>query len=233
MSNIIATDVQLLEQDALVEMYELDVTRFGEGILRFTPGPADEAPVEFGGYKYYPVPIEAEGFKYDGNGTLPSPTLTLSAMDPTLSSLIRNADDLLGSPVKRIRTYRKYLDDGDSPDSQATYPIEEYEIERKTKQNSILVEFELAVSFDQRGKKIPGRQVIRDTCPYTYRLWQSGGFVYHNVSCPYAGGRYYMPNGDRTFFPEEDTCGKRLSDCQLRFGNGNLPFGGFPGAGRL
>ena len=27
-----------------------------------------------------------------------------------------------------------------------------------------------------------------------------------------------------------DVCGKRLTSCQLRFGNANLPYGGFPGA---
>ena len=233
MTNLIATDTQRLEQDQLVELFELDVRKYGEGILRFSPGPVNEAPAKFNGYTYYPVPVKAEGFKWDGQGTLPSPTLSLSTMDPTLSALIRQADDLVGAPVRRLRTYRRYLDDGDTPDPEAMFPVEEYAIERKTRHNSVMVEFELSVSFDQRGKKIPGRQVIRDTCTHSYRRWDGSKFVYENVTCPYAGSKYFKASGATTLIQGEDACGKRLSDCELRFGKGVLPFYGFPGAGRL
>lgn len=233
MSNLIATDAQRLEQDVLVEMYELDVRKFGEGVLRFTTGPVDDNPVKFNGYTYYPVPVEADGFKWDGQGTMPAPTLKLSTMDPTLSSLIRQAGDLLGAPVKRLRTYRRYLDDGETPDPEAMYPVEEYAIERKTKHNSVMVEFELSVSFDQRGKKIPGRQVIRDTCTHTYRRWNGTEFEYQNVTCPYMGDKYFKASGNTAPTAAEDMCGKKLSDCEKRFGNNSLPFYGFPGAGRL
>jgi len=37
-----------------------------------------------------------------------------------------------------------------------------------------------------------------------------------------------LPPGDDIL--KRDRCGKRLQSCQLRFTNGNLPFGGFPGA---
>ena len=139
MTNLIATDTQRLEQDQLVELFELDVRRYGEGILRFSPGPANENPVKFSGYTYYPVPVKAEGFKWDGQGTMPSPTLSLSAMDPSLSALIRQADDLVGVPVRRLRTYRRYLDDGDTPDPEAMFPVEEYVVERKTRHNLSLI----------------------------------------------------------------------------------------------
>jgi len=233
MTNLIATDTQRLEQDQLVELFELDVRKYGEGILRFSPGPVNEGPAKFNGYTYYPVPVKADGFKWDGQGTLPSPTLSLSTMDPTLSALIRQADDLVGAPVRRLRTYRRYLDDGDTPDPEAMFPVEEYAIERKTRHNSVMVEFELSVSFDQRGKKIPGRQVIRDTCTHSYRRWDGSKFVYENVTCPYAGTDCFKANGHPTLIEAEDACGKRLSDCELRFGKAALPFYGFPGAGRL
>jgi len=232
-SNIIATDAQRLEQDILIELFELDARRYGEGVLRFCEAPVDEAPPKFNGYTYQPVPIEAKGFKWDGQGTLPTPTLTLSIMDPTLSSLIRQADDLVGAPIRRIRTYRRYLDDGISPDPEAIFPIDDYVIERKTKHNSVMAEFELSVGFDQRGKKIPGRQVIRDTCTHSYRRWDGSKFVYENVTCPYAGSAIFRANGDRALDESEDVCGKRLSDCEKRFGNAALPFYGFPGSGRL
>lgn len=233
MSNIIATDAQRLEQDNLIELFELDARQYGEGVLRFCEGPVDGAAPQFNGYTYQPVPIDAQGFKWDGQGTLPAPTLTLSIMDPALSSLIRQADDLVGAPIRRIRTYRRYLDDGISPDPEATFPIDDYIIERKTKHNSVVAEFELSVSFDQRGKKIPGRQVIRDTCTHSYRRWNGTEFEYHNVTCPYSGRSYFNKAGYSTVVPGQDECGKRLSDCEKRFGNSALPFAGFPGAGRL
>lgn len=233
MTNIIATDAQRLEQDVMVDMFELDLREYGEGVLRFCPGSVDEMPAVFNGYTYYPVPVTAEGFKWDGQGTLPKPTLSLSTMDPTLSSMIRSADDLIGVPVRRIRTYRRYLDDGETPDPEAMYPVEEYAIERKSKHNSVQVEFELSVSMDQEGRMIPGRQVIRDSCTHTYRSWNGSEFVYRGVTCPFAESRYFKPNGDVTHIPSEDRCGKKLSDCERRYGKRPLPFYGFPGAGQL
>lgn len=233
MSNLIATDSQKLEQDALVELFELDLREFGDGILRFCPGPVDGDIVSFNGYSYYPVPVEASGFKWDAEGTLPTPTLTMSAMSPALSSLVRSANDLVGVPVKRIRTYRRYLDDGLSPDGQAHFPVEQYNIERKARHNSIMIEFELSVYYDQEGKKIPGRQVIRDTCSHFYRQWVGDEFSYSKVTCPYTGDECFKPNGESTAQPAEDQCGKRLSDCEKRFGTGALPYYGFPGVGRL
>lgn len=233
MTDVIARDTQQLEQDAIVEMFELDLREMGEGILRFCSGPVDGHPVKFNGYSYQPVPVQAEGFKWDGQGTLPSPTLTLSVMEPTLASLIRQADDLVGAPITRIRTFRKYLDDSPGSDPQAKFPDEVFSIERKTKHNSQMAEFELAVSFDQRGKKIPGRQVLRDSCTHTYRRWDGNAFRYDRVSCPYTGDAYFKKFGGSTVFPAEDECGKRLKDCEKRFPGQTLPFYGFPGAGRL
>lgn len=234
MSELIATDAQMLEQDSLVTVYELDLREWGEPILRFCSGPVDGMAVVFNGKTYSPVPIEAEGFKYDGQGTMPSPTLTLSAMDPSLASLVRQGGDLLGAPITRLRTYRKYLDDGDSPDPSAQFPPEDYVLERKSKQTPQLIEFELSVAFDQEGKKIPGRQVLRDSCTHTYRSFnpKTGEFIYRGVTCPYVGSQYFTRNDEPTSLAEEDSCGKRLSSCERRF-KGTLPFYGFPGVDRI
>lgn len=232
MSDVIARESQKLNQDEPVELYELDLRGFGEGTLRFCAGPLDGGDTVFNGYAYKPSPIKASGFKWDGQGTPPTPTLSLSAMNASLSALIRDSNDILGAPVRRIRTYRRYLDDGISPDPEATMPIEEYLVERKSKKTSTMVEFELSVSFDQEGRKIPGRQVIRDTCTHIYRQWDGGKFSYEEATCPYAGGACFNRNGE-SVTPENDSCGKKLSDCELRYGNDPLPFYGFPGAGRL
>lgn len=233
MSQVIASDVQRLEQDAIVTVFELDARQYGDGILRFAPEAVDGGPVRFNGYAYQPLPITAEGFEWNGKGTLPRPTLTVTAMELAFLSLVLSEDDLVGMPVKRLRTYRKHLDDGDDPDPEALFPVDYYVIERKTSQNRRQIQFELSVEMDQEGKQIPARQVLRDTCTHRYRWWDGSQYQYAGVTCPYAGNDEFEANGSPAA-PGEDRCGKRLSDCRLRFGqNAALPFWGFPGVGRI
>lgn len=229
---IIATDMQRLEQDAIVQMFEMDVTKFGGEIMRFATAAVDGQPINFGGEQFLPFPIQAEGFEWNGQGTLPRPTLMMSAMDLAFLSLVMSADDLVGAPVRRLRTYRKHLDDGSDPDPEALFPVDHYVIERKASQNRRQIQFELSVQMDQEGRMIPARQVLRDSCTHRYRWWDGKQYRYEGVTCPYAGSGQWSESGasaDRG----SDRCGKRLADCKLRFGQfGELPFYGFPGVGR-
>mgnify|MGYP000388450365 CR=1 FL=1 len=107
-------------------------------------------------------------------------------------------------------------------DATAFFEDDIFYIDRKSVENKVLVEFELAPSFDIEGVKLPKRQIIRNTC-----LW-----VYRHAECGYTGTDYYDENGSSVSTVEQDACGKRVSDCELRFGvSGSMPFGGFPGAG--
>jgi len=233
MSQVIASDVQRLEQDAIVTLFELDATRYGDGVLRFCNEPVDgQAPV-FNGYTYQVVPITAEGFEWNGQGTLPRPTMTVTAMELAFLSLVISADDLVGAPVKRLRTYRRHLDDGSAPDPEALFPPDYYVVERKASQNRRRIQFELSVKMDQQGKQIPARQVLRDTCSHRYRYFANGAYQYSGVTCPFAGEGEWEKDGTPAA-PGEDVCGKRLSDCRLRFGeHGILPTRAFPGVGRI
>lgn len=234
MSQIIATDVQHLEQDAIVTMFEIDARKFGDGILRFTPGPVDGGPVQFDGYDYQAVPITAEGFAWDGTGKLPRPSLTATAMELAFLSLVISADDLVGAPVKRMRTYRRHLDDGSNPDPEALFPVDFYVIERKASQNRRQIQFELSVQMDQEGRQIPHRQILRDSCTHSYRWWDGSQYRYEGVTCPYAGSGEWGKDGSPVSPGETDACGKRLRDCRLRFGsNAVLPTRAFPGVGRV
>lgn len=235
MSQVIATDAQQLEQDAIVTIFELDARQYGDGILRFAPAPVDGDIVRLNGYEYQPIPIKAEGFEWNGQGTLPRPTLTVTAMELAFLSLVISADDLVGAPVKRLRTYRKHLDDGIDPDPQALFPVDYYVIERKAGQNRRQIQFELSVQMDQQGRMVPHRQILRDTCTHRYRYWDGSQYQYDGVTCPYAGSGEWRADGTQGAPSEgEDVCGKRLRDCRLRFGeNGVLPTRAFPGVGRI
>lgn len=232
---LIAADVQLLSQQPKIVLFEIDTTKYGDTVLRFTPAVDGETwPVQFGGNIYQRLSIKAEGFEWNGTGTAPRPSLSLVAQDLVFLSLIINSDDLVGCPVRRIRTYRKYLDDGATPNPNATFPIDHFVIEKKTSQRRKQLSFELSTPMDQQGKMIPARQVIRDTCSNRFRYWANGQWNYDGVTCPYAGATMYEPNGDVTADPTKARCGKRVSDCKKHFGEmATLPFFGFPGVGRI
>lgn len=230
----ISEDTQRLEQNPIVTMFEIDVRSTGSGILRFSTTSLAGLPVVFGGEEYLSLPISAEGFSWNGTGTMPRPTLTMLAPDLVFLSLVINSDDLVGCPVKRIRTYQKYLDNGSSPNSEAVFPIDHFVIEKKTSQKRNQLVFELSAEMDQQGKMIPARQVLRDACTHRFRYWIDGQWNYTGVTCPYAGLAMFTRAGEQTIDPTKARCGKRLSDCKRHFGEtAVLPFYGFPGVGRL
>lgn len=234
MSELIASDVQRLEQDAIIVLFELDARQYGEGILRFTGEPVDGGPARMNGYEYQVIPIEAEGFKWDSNSPLPEPTLTVGVVQLAMLSIVVSNGDLIGCPIRRIRTYRKYLDDGAVPDPLGTFPVDHFVVERKITQTRRIIQFGLSVPLDREDKMIPGRQVIQSTCDYRYRNYVNGQFDYSQATCPYTGSACFTRYGVSTPDPSEDECGKRLSDCKLRFGeNAELPYHAFPGAGRI
>lgn len=233
MSELIYKEAAKLTQDAIIEMFEIDLQRLELGIFRFTNTSLDGAPVVFNGNEYQPAPIQASGFAWDGAGTMPRPSLSLAAKDLSLLSLVFDADDLVGMPVRRIKTFRKYLDDGTQPGTGVTFPVDHFVIERKASQTRHSLSFELSTKLDQQGVKIPRLMVLRDSCVHTYRYWTGTKFQYKEVACPYVGDTYFKKNGEPTTEVSEDACGKRISDCKLRFGEtAVLPRMAFPGVGR-
>lgn len=184
--------------------------------------------VVFGGNTYEPLPIEAEGFEMNGRGQLPTPRLRM-ANNPTISALVNSSADLLGAKVTRLRTFKRFLDG--MPDANPAAILAQpdiYRLDRKAKQTRGTFEFELAAWTDQQGIQIPRRQVIRDTCTYTYRRFVASAYVYG--TCPYAGDAAFAIDNTPTGDPAADVCSRKLKGCIVRFGeSANLPFSAFPG----
>jgi len=233
--DLIATDVQQLRQEPKIRMFEIDATMYGDAVLRFTPAVnGEDWQVQHGGNIYRRLPIQASGFEWNGTGTAPRPTLELATVDLAFLSLIIGGKDLVGCPVRRITTYRKYLDDGVAADPSKTFPIDHYVIERKPTQRRNNLTFELSTPMDQSGRMIPAKAAIRDTCLHRFRYWANGQWNYKDVTCPYTGEAMYLPNGEPTTDPTKARCGKRLSDCKTHFGeDATLPMFAFPGLGRI
>ena len=231
---MIEEESQRLEQDIRVEMFELDTTERGGDLLLFSPTSIGGQPVTFAGKVYQPAPIKTEGFSWDGSGALPRPTLTVGVKDLAFLSFVLGADDLVGCPIKRIVTYRRFLDDGAQPNPTAHFPIDEYVVERKQSQARNTLNFELSAKMDQEGRMIPARQVLRDACTHSFRRWVNGEWDYSKATCPYSAPQMYNAQGQQITDPTKARCGKKLSDCQLHFGaDAELPFYGFPGVGRI
>lgn len=244
----IESDIQRLAPSAIVDLFELDATGIGGTIIRWHSGVNGfDNDVRWQGNAYSRFPVEAQGFARTGKGTMPRPTLKAANVSGLIGALARQMNDLVGAKVIRRRTFVKYLDsenfpetvlyvdtgyydalystqDNPTADPNCGFPDEVWFVDRKSAENGIFIEFELAAAFDVSGVKIPRRQFIQNVCAWGYK----------SAECGYTGGPVADKNDARTTDPARDQCGKRLASCKLRFGQyAELPFGGFPGSGRV
>jgi len=204
---------------AIIELFEmtLDATLHGSSdTYRWHNGANADVTgnIVWNGNTYTRLPIQADGFDYTNTGSLPRPTLTVSNLDSTMTTLLilvnatTAGNDLGGATVKRIRTLKKYLDGEAAADPHAKFPDEVWYVDRKASENRDAVSFELASKFDLAGVMLPKRQLIANVCQWKYR----------GAECGYTGTRYFNTNDGVESTLANDVCGKRLASCELRFG---------------
>lgn len=229
----IAEETQITAPSPFVTLFRLDATNVGGDVACFVQGSVSVEPIVFGGVTYYPAEVEAEGFEWNSTGSLPTPKLRVGNANGAFTALVVTHGDLLGATVTRIRTFEKFLDGKPDADPTAIMPLDVYRIERKSAMTGGSIEFELSAAMDQEGKSLPGRQILRNGCTHSYRVWTGSAFNYANSTCPYTGSAYFEANGTSTANASLDRCGKRISDCKKRFGENNpLPTRSFPGVAR-
>lgn len=219
---------------AVIELFQLELNAAQHGVDQtyyFHAGVNEVlTDIVWQGQAYQPLPIEADGFEWNGQGSLPRPQIRVSNIFGTITTLLLTLPDGLdGAKVTRIRTLARYIDDVNftggtspyNPDPYAEFPREIYYVDRKSAETRDVVEFELASAFDLAGVRAPKRQcVVR--CQWKYR----------SAECGYTGTTYFTAQDISTPNVGEDVCGKRVDSCKLRFGaNAELPFGGYPGIG--
>lgn len=206
------------------------------GYLLFTAPQVYGPPgtVYWGGIQYLPMPIMTSGFEMSIRGALPTPRIKVSnnIVSNLAASLVDAFDDVVGAKIYRYRTFAKHLDNGSDPDKDKHFKPDVYTINRKVSQNKLYIEWELSTAIDQQGSQLPGRTLLRDYCPWQYRIWSDAlaDFDYTNVDCPFTGFFSTDINDNPVADPHLDVCSKHVTGCQARFGVGNqLPYGGFPG----
>lgn len=222
----IKQELQSLAPSAIVELFILDATNVGGEVSYFHAGTNElTEPIVWKGQTYIQWPVQATGFELTVKGALPRPRMKIANINGVFSDEVAKHDDLVGAKVIRKRTMVKFLDPQNfksgNPfaDPNQQLPDEIWFVERKISENRYLIEWELSSVFDMQGVMLPYRQAIKETCVWKYR----------GPECGYSGTRYF-DNSDLPCSKEKDFCAKRFSSCRVRYGNGNLPFGGFPGA---
>ena len=251
----LTSQLQSVAPGAIIELFQLELNTAQHGVDQtyyFHSGVNESlTDITWAGQAYQAIPIEADGFEWNGQGSLPRPTLRASNALGTLTALILTLPDgLEGAKVTRIRTLGRYLDDinligsdllledgftllledggefkqesgSAEPDPYAEFPREIYYVDRKSAETRDIIEFELASVFDLAGVRAPKRQCV------TRCQW-----VYRSAECSYTGLNYFDVNNNPVGNASEDVCGKQIDSCKARFGDNNrLPHGGFPGIG--
>ena len=225
----INAELQKLAPSALIDLYELDVTPNGGGLLRFHSGVNGLGnDIVWQGESYVRMPITIDGFDRRGSGALPRPLARLSNINGLMAAEARQYDYFLGCKFTRRRTFARFLDavnfaDGNpDADPDQEMPLEVWFVDRKSSETPEVLEFELASALDMPGVLLPRRQIVQNSCPWGYR----------SLDCGYSGPPVAKADDTPTSDPAQDRCSKHLSGCKLRFGeNSALPFGGFPAVG--
>ena len=187
MSSSVISDIQSINPSSIIELFTLTTTAALHGsasTYRFHAGSSlnSNGEIVWAGNSYQRFPVQVEGFKYQ-KGQLPRPTLTVSNVLGTITSILltvnetTTGNDLTGATVTRIRTLAKFIDavnfaDGTNAtaDPNAEFPQEIYTIDRKSQETRDVVAFELAAPIDLAGVRAPKRQCTRAQFPSIGRI---------------------------------------------------------------
>jgi lambda family phage minor tail protein L len=228
-----------------VELFDLDVTTLGGGMLHWTAGPLVTVagapvpqPVTWRGIIYQPLPCKTDGFDVPSGGTLPRPTITVANVNLQIGGQLITYNDLRGAILTRHRTHAMFLDGAPQADPDVEWGPDVFRVERKAGQEQIFVTMELAAPCDMQGQKLPARPMLQDACVARYRYWdataQTFRFNQTDMACPFNGSsnanKMFDANGNQVFDPALDKPSRRLATCcKLRFPNQPLPTFAFPG----
>jgi len=167
-----------LEPSTLISLYSIDLSsKTGSNdFYRFHGGENGyQQSIIFGGDTYQYYPIRAEGFVYDESKP-PRPKIIFDNTDSFMSLKLKYFDNFLGYRFTRLRTFVKFLDDANFPNSRnphstdrSSFPEEEYVFNKKVTENNSVVEFELSSPLDLEYSNVPARDVIYNACRWCYR----------------------------------------------------------------
>jgi phage-related protein len=259
-SAAITGDLQGINPTAIIELFQLQLNVSQHGVdetYYFHNGTQQNSgnDLVFGGTTYIALPIEADGFAYSGQGSLPRPTLRVSNILSTITALLATLPNgLEGAKVTRLRTLARYIDDANF--SAVVSPLVTQGGSLITTQSGDALAaatgnpygtpdptalFPIEVYYVDR-KSTENRSLVEFELASAFDLAGVRApkrqcisrcqWVYRSAECGYTGTDYFDANDNPVVNVSEDVCGKKQSSCEARFGENNeLPFGGYPGIG--
>lgn len=178
---MLEADVQKGWHDAIVEMYDIDlspITGDANDIYYFTNQlKPDSSAIEWKGNTYDALPIISTGYERNTTGQIAQPSLTVANILGTFSTAIADYDDLVGAKVTRRRTFAKYLDGEPLADTTQEFPVDIFYIERKVEESALVISWQLNSVMDLEGLQLPRRVITQNHC-----LWK-----YRSSECSYTG----------------------------------------------
>ena len=116
-SNEFKLELAKLEQNALIELFEVDLRSLKDAdgingeVYRFYAGKNElSQSIVWQGKQYDPFGVKAEGFELSGQGPSNRPTLTIANVNGFVTALLIRFDQCLGAIVRRRMVYMQYLD---------------------------------------------------------------------------------------------------------------------------
>ena len=231
-SNQFKLDLAKLEQNALIELFEVDLRqlRDSDGIsgelYRFYAGTNEKSqPIVWQGKTYQPFGVKADGFELSGNGPSNRPTLTIGNVDGFVTALCNRFEQCLGGVVRRRLVYMHYLDavnfeGGNKQADPSQEALSYFLIEQLSSLNRNIAQFTLALPSETDSALI-GARMITTTCSWLYR----------SVECGYTGKAVADEKDQPTTDPQKDKCSGLLTGCKLR--NNTQNYGGFVSVDKL
>lgn len=184
MSNAAYKAIEALDNDCLLEFWEIDTRNLGGGIYRFINTAVSDRPVIWQGVAYEPYPIKGDGFEMKATGSSNRPKLTVGNILGFVTGAVMQYGQMLGAVIYRRQVFAQFLDAANFPDGNPTAdPLQEiktkFVIERLSSLTAETGVFELAVPSESDSATIPCRIMQSDLC-----CWQ-----YRGEGCGYTGGR--------------------------------------------
>ncbi len=220
--------VTQIEQSAMLDLYEVDLSRFGGNVYRFHDGMNGLLkPVIWQGNRYDPYPVQVTGLSMTAQGASARPKITFANIDGLLTAINNDYDDALGAIVTRRQVMEQYLDavnfpDGNNQADPSREAVQKFVIEQRENSDSDFVTYVLALPTETDNAQIPARVIQADICPWRYR----------GQDCGYDGPPVADEKDQPTNEPTKDQCSHKYRGCKLRHSS-VLPFGGFLGSNKL
>lgn len=189
MDQSIQKEIFELEPSTIITLYQIVLLGHNASYYFHSGENGFNESIKFKNQEYYHIPIKAEGFDYS-DSKLARPTLTADNTDSFFSLKAKFFNDFIGFPVKRIRTFVKFLHGDNFPGfeglnnnpfgtaTELSFPTESYIINKKNTETQNLIQFELCSPLERENAFIPNRKVVFNVCQWKYR---------DGVGCGYNG----------------------------------------------